>query len=241
MPPAARSVHQGERGNLRREFMHGVRFTFGNLVTRTVLLVYVIVLFGAGALNALYIFFVTQDLHAPQEAIGSFPVVLGAGLVLGSLLGGPIAKRVGLTRIFWTSIILLGITAIALAWQTALIPGLICAFLVGIPNGMMNIALMPLVLGVTPREMVGRVMNLIEPSMTVAQVVSIAIFGTLASTIFSDFHARVLGQSLDVYAGLIVLASLLCIFVGIYAYLSLRRARVSPTAIKAESALLGAS
>ncbi len=226
-PPSARSVKRGERGNVRREFIAGLRFAFGNLVTRTLLITLVIVLFGSGAINALFVFFVAQDLHASQQAIGLFPVLLGVGAVLGSLLGGMLAKRIGLVRIFWGSIILVGIAAIALSRQTALIPGLVCAFLVGIPNGGLNVALMPLVLRVTPKEMVGRVMNVIEPAMTVAQVTSIAIFGTLASTVFASFHADLLGQVLDAYDALILLAGLLCLLAGALAFTSLRRADLS--------------
>jgi len=150
--------------------------------------------------------------------------------VLGSLLGGVLAKRIGLARIFWGSIVLVGIAAIALSRQTALIPGLVCAFLVGIPNGGLNVALMPLVLRVTPKEMVGRVMNVIEPAMTVAQVTSIAIFGTLASTVFASFHADLLGQALDAYDALILLAGLLCLLAGVIAFTSLRHADVTPRA-----------
>lgn len=225
-PRSARSVKQGERGNLRREFLDGLRFALGNLVTRTLLIVFVIVLFGSGAINALFVFFVAQDLRAPQAAIGLFPVVLGVGMVLGSLLGGVLAKRVGLIRIFWASIFLVGFAAIALSRQTALIPGLVCAFLVGIPNGGLNVALMPLVLRVTPKEMVGRVMNVIEPAMTVAQVTSIAIFGTLASTAFASLHTSLLGQVFDAYDALILLAGLLCLVGGAIAFASLRGIRL---------------
>ena len=226
-PPSARSVKRGERGNVRREFVAGLRFALGNLVTRTLLITLVIVLFGSGAINALFVFFVAQDLHASEQAIGLFPVLLGVGAVLGSLLGGVLAKRIGLVRIFWGSIVLVGIAAIALSRQTALVPGLVCAFLVGIPNGSLNVALMPLVLRVTPKEMVGRVMNVIEPAMTVAQVTSIAIFGTLASTVFASFHADLLGQAFDAYDALILLTGLLCLLAGALAYTSLRRADVT--------------
>ncbi|HEX5547028.1 MAG TPA: MFS transporter, partial [Ktedonobacterales bacterium] len=177
---------------------------------------------------ALFVFFVAQDLHASEQVIGLFPVVLGVGAVLGSLLGGVLAKRIGLVRIFWGSVVVVGIVAIVLSRQTELIPGLICAFLVGIPNGSLNVALMPLVLRVTPKEMVGRVMNVIEPAMTVAQVTSIAIFGTLASTVFASFHADLLGQAFDAYDALILLAGLLCLLAGAFAYTSLRRADVTP-------------
>lgn len=231
-PPSARSVAIGERGNVRREFIAGLRFSLSNLITRTLLIVFVIVLFGSGAINALFVFFVTQDLHAPQAAIGSFPVVLGVGLVLGSLLGSVLTKRIGLTRIFWLSIILVGIAAIALSLQTSLIPGLITAFLVGMPNGFMNVALMPLVLYATPKAMVGRVMAVIEPAMTVAQVASIAVFGTLASTVFSGVHVSLLGHVFDTYNTLILIAGLFCLLGGAIAFVNLRRVRITPGAEK---------
>ncbi|HEU5442033.1 MAG TPA: MFS transporter [Ktedonobacterales bacterium] len=221
-PPSARSVAAGRRGSVRGEFFEGVRFSLGNLVIRTLLVVYVIVLFGSGAINALFVFFLSEDLHAPAAAIGVFPVALGVGLVLGSILGGALARRVGLTRIFWISVVLLGICAITLSRQTSLAAALVLAFLLGIPNGVMNVALMPLVLHVTPKELVGRVMTVLEPAMTVAQVASMAVFGTLASTVFFGFKASVLGAKFDTYNVLILIPGLLCLLAGAIAFASLR-------------------
>jgi MFS family permease len=227
-PPSARSVKEGERGNVRREFVNGLRFAFGNLVIRTLLIALTIVLFGSGAINALFVFFLANNLHAPKEAIGVFPVVLGAGLVLGSILGAPLARIVGLTRIFWSSILLIGVFAIVLARQTAFVPGLIFGFLLGVPNGAMNVAIMPLVLKVTPREMVGRVMTVLEPSMTVAQIASVAIFGTLAGTVLSNFHLQILGQTFGTYDMLILLPGVLCLVAGAIAFASFRRVTIVP-------------
>lgn len=235
-PPAARSVQAGERGNVRREFVAGIHFSLGNIVIRTMLIVYTVVLFGSGAINALLVFFISQDLHAPKEAIGIFPIVLGLGLLVGSILGGALAKRVGLTRLFWLAIVMLGIAAIALSRQTSLMPGLVCGFLVGVPNGIMNVALMPLVLHVAPREMVGRVMAVLEPTMMVAQIASIAVFGTLASTVFSTFHLTIAGMTFSTYDILILLPGILCIFAGIFAGVSLRRVRIMPGEKKPDEA-----
>ena len=229
-PPSTRSVKQGEHGSVRREFFTGLRFSLSNLVIRTLLIVFTIVLFGSGAINALFVFFLKQDLHAPQAAVGAFPVALGVGLVLGSILGAPLSRRVGLTRIFWISIFLMGIAAIALSRQTALAPALFIAFLLGIPNGAMNVALMPLVLHVTPKAMVGRVMTVLEPAMTLAQIASIAIFGTLASTVFSNFSARVLGAAFDTYDLLILIPGVLCLLAGGIAFVSLRHISITPGA-----------
>jgi MFS family permease len=227
-PASASSVRTGERGNLRREFFEGIRFALGNVVIRTLLIVYSIVLFGSGAINALLVFFLAQDLHAPKEAIGIFPVVLGVGLLVGAILGGALARRVGLTRIFWLAILWLGIAAIVLSRQTSLLPGLVWGFLVGVPNGIMNVALMPLVLHVTPRAMVGRVMAVLEPTMMVAQIASIAVFGTLASTVFSAFHLRLWGMTFGTYDMLILLPGILCLGAAAIAGVSLRRVRITP-------------
>lgn len=234
-PPAARSVQAGERGDLRREFLNGLRFSLGNLVIRTLLIVYTIVLFGSGAINALLVFFLADDLHAPKAAIGVFPVVIGGGLLVGSILGGALAKRFGLVRIFWPSVILIGLCAIALSRQSSLIPGLILGFLLGIPNGVMNVVLMPMVLHVTPRAMVGRVMTVLEPAMMVAQIASVAVFGTLASTILSHFHATVLGQTFGTYDLLILIPGLLCLLAGTIAAMSLRRITLTPVAEKTDA------
>ncbi len=225
-PLAARSVKAGERGDIRREFVNGLRFSLGNLVIRTLLIVYTLVLFGSGAINALLVFFLSQTLHAPREAIGVFPVVIGAGLVLGSIIGGGLARRVGLTRIFWVSVILIGIFAIALSRQASLAPGLIFGFVLGVPNGIMNVALMPMVLRVTPREMVGRVMTVLEPTMMVAQIASVAVFGTLASTVFSHFHASVLGLAFGTYDTLVLIPGILCLLAGAIAFASLRHVAI---------------
>ena len=76
-------------------------------------------------------------------------------------------------------------------------------------------------------EMVGRVMTVIEPAITVAQVASIAIFGTLASTVFSGFHVVALGQAIDAYDALILLAGLLCLLAGVIAFANLRHVRIA--------------
>jgi MFS family permease len=225
-PPSARSVKEGERGNVRREFIGGLRFSFSNVVIRTLLIVMTIVLFGGGAINALFVFFLSQDLHAPRAAIGIFPVVLGLGLVLGSILGSALARRIGLTRIFWIAVILMGIFAVVLSRQTTFALALVFGFLFGVPNGIMNVAIMPLVLHVTPREMVGRIMTVLEPSMMVAQIASVAVFGTLASTVFSNLSVSVLGMTFGTYDLLILIPGLLCLFAGVLALVSFRRVRI---------------
>ena len=74
VPSSARSVTNGERAHFGREFLAGLRFFFES-GPKTILIAGVIVLFGAGAINALDIFFTTQNLHA---TIPEYGVLSGA-------------------------------------------------------------------------------------------------------------------------------------------------------------------
>jgi len=65
-------------------------------------------------------------------------------------------------------------------------------------------------------------MTVLEPAMTAAQVASVAVFGTLASTIFSGFHASVLGVTFDTYDLLILIPGVLCVLAGVIAFVGLR-------------------
>ncbi len=100
-------------------------------------------------------------------------------------------------------------------------------FFVGVLNAGINIALGPIVLHVTPRALVGRVSAVLLPVMTLAQVLSIALAGYLASTVLADFHASVLGQPLGPIDTIFLIAGALATLGGLYAMGSLRGLRLT--------------
>lgn len=85
-PVSARSVVADEKGHMAREFSVGLRCFFRSRVLRTILMTFVVPLLGAGALNALYDFFLTQNLHAPVSSPGLFTVILGTSLLCGAVM-----------------------------------------------------------------------------------------------------------------------------------------------------------
>ena len=59
---------------------------------------------GASALNALDIFFVLRNLHAPVNLYGFLETAQGAGAIAGAVLAGMLAQRLGLVRVFTSSL-----------------------------------------------------------------------------------------------------------------------------------------
>jgi MFS family permease len=227
-PPAARSVEESSRAHFLSEFIQGIRFYFSNRILTTILISFVVVMLGAGAFNALAIFFITDNLHADPAWYGPAVAFVGLGIIGGALLGTALAKSVGMTRLFWMSLLVLGVSVLVLARQTTLVAGMILYFVFGMAQGPGNVVITPLVLHVTPRELVGRVTAVMEPAITLASVVSMVVVGALDSTVLAGFHTTLLGIDFGPVDTIYTIMALLTIVAGVYAMLRLRGVRVEP-------------
>ena len=240
-PRQTESTERAPHAGFLREWVQGVRFYFGNHVLTALLVAAVIAIFGAGALNALGVFFVTQNLRAAPTIYGVFDSVYAVGALLGAVLGGVFAQRIGLTRLVWLSLLLLGVCILVYSRLTSVPPALAVLFVAGIPQATLNIAIGPLVLRVTPRELLGRVMAVLNPMITGASLASIAIAGYLASTALHGFHARVAGLELGPLDTIFGVAGLLVVVGALYAAIALRAAGGEAAAQSLPIAVAGAA
>ena len=188
----------------------------------TILLAGIVALLGAGATNALDLFFVTQNLHTSASFYGLLGAAAGAGALLGAISASVYAQRVGVARMFWVALVMLGALIIVYARLTSFYPALAANMLLGFWNGPINVAIEPLILHVTKREFVGRVMAVILPTINLASIVSIALAGLLASTLLHGFHATLFGITFGPIDTIFVGAGLLIILGGVYAMVNLR-------------------
>ncbi len=95
------TARQQQGGSFWRELWAGFRFFFSNRVLVTLLLAIIVAVSGASALNTLDVFFATQNLHATTAMYGLIGGVFGLGSILGSLIFGMTAQRIGLARTLW--------------------------------------------------------------------------------------------------------------------------------------------
>jgi MFS family permease len=225
-PPAARSIEADQETHFLGEFSQGLRFYFSNRILTTILISFVVVMLGAGAFNALAIFFITDNLRADPAWYGPAVAVVGGGIIAGALLGTALAKPIGMTRLFWLSLLALGVSVLVLARQTNLVAGMVLYFLFGMAQGPGNVVLTPLVLHVTPRELVGRVTAVLEPAIMLASVLSMVVVGALDSTVLAGFHATILGIRFGPVDTIYTVMALLTILAGIYAMLRLRGVQI---------------
>jgi MFS family permease len=225
-PRAARSVAAGQRSNLLREYVAGLRFYAGNRVLMALLVTGMIIMLGAGALNSLDIFFVTTNLHASAVYYGDLTAANGIGNIVGAILAVVVVARIGSARTIWVSIIALGVLMIVYSRLTSLAPAVALIILVGVPNAWVNAAVGPLMLHVTPRELIGRVAAILTPLMTLMGLLSTALAGYLASTALAGFHLALAGVRFGTYDTIFSAGGLLAVLGGLYGAWSLRGIRL---------------
>jgi MFS family permease len=204
-----------------REFADGIRFLMSSPLLRTMLVVSVLVMLGAGAFNALGIFFLTENLHAAPALFGLVGTTFGAGMLAGSIFSSIVAPRIGLARVFASATISVGILILVLARLNSFLPGLAVIFLLGIVMPALQVTLGPLMLQVTPGELVGRIVSVMGPVTSAAEMISVLLAGFLGSTILKDFHKQVGGVAFGPYDTVLTITGILALLGGIYAALRL--------------------
>ena len=102
------------------------------------------------------------------------------------------------------------------------LPFLVLIALVGIFQAGLNVAAGPLLLHVTPRELVGRVSSVIDPMSSLASIVSIGLAGILASTVLQHLDATLLGLHFGPIDTIFTGTGILVVLGGLYAMVNLR-------------------
>jgi MFS family permease len=184
----------------------------------------VIAMLGMGALNVLMVFFVTGDLHAAAWWLGPMGATIGAGMVLGALLSGWVAGRIGAGRVFCLGLIGCGLALAACSRMTHLSPALVLTGLAGLMVALMTATVPALLLAQVPQEMIGRVMGVFSPLQQLAGIVSMALAGLLASTVLRGVHVVIAGVRFGAVDTVFGAGALLIVAAGLAVIAPLRAA-----------------
>ncbi len=225
--PQAEQAQEGTAtSTVQQEFAEGLQFYRENRLMQTILLSVLIVVLGTGPINAIFVFFVTQNLHVPASLYGTLDTAIGAGALLGALLTAFVASRLGSVRIFWLGLLLVGGLLILLARLTSFPLALAVTFLIGIPLASLNTVVGPLIMHITPQHLLGRVIAVLTPAQSLFNMLSVMLAGALASTLLSHFHATVLGVVFGTYDTIFTGGGILIVLGGVYALINLRHLKM---------------
>lgn len=221
--PARAVDPRPRRASFGSEFRAGLGYFARSPVLRGLAAGAVITMLGAGALNAVVVFFIQRNLHASASWLGAVSGTIGAGAIAGALAVGASAARAGLGRLLWLSLIGGGLALIGLSRCTALLPALGACLLLGVAVGVVNAVTGPLMLRTTPIELIGRISAVFSPLLQVSSVTSMALAGAIASTALTRFHTVIAGITLGPYDTIITISGLMFLAAGLALISPMRR------------------
>lgn len=223
VPPALDVAVEASASGVFRELAEGLRFFRQSRVLVTVAVALVIAALGLGALNALDIFFVTENLGVRADYYGIFSAALGAGMLVGAAISSWFATRIGLERLVWSALATLGLLVVAYARLTNFVPGVVAIFLIGAIVPAINVSVGPILLRETPRAFLGRVSGTINPLVSAASILGMLAGGILYGGALQGFHGRVFGLTIGPLDTIFTGVGALCLLGAAYAFVNLRR------------------
>jgi MFS family permease len=153
--------HDGKAGSMWAELREGLAVVLGNPLLRSIAgCTATSNLFG-NAMQAIYVLYVTRELGLQPAVIGLIFAVMGPGALLGALLAGGLAKRLGLGTTIVGAIAVMGVSNLLVplaGGPTFVLIGILmlAAFLAGVCNPVYNVNQVSLRQAITPDRVQGR-------------------------------------------------------------------------------------
>jgi MFS family permease len=219
------------RVGLRAELTAGFEVIWRTQVLKVLVICALIVNLAAGLLTTLNVFFVQINLHTNAKYYGLVATCTAVGDLIGALAASAVAARLGVNRGFAYGFGVCGAIMLVYARQTDFPVAGALFILMALPISIINVAISPILVAATPRELLGRVAGVIQPLTQATNLVGMAVAGYLASTLLHGFHHQVLGVWMGTYDLIFTCAGLLVMVGALVAWRGLR----SPAAAAAPS------
>jgi len=216
-----------EKKSFFHRFREGVRFYVTNSVLMMILITGILIFAWTSAFQVLGVFFVSQNLHASISWYGFIGMAAGGGFAGGAVFASVFASRVGVTHLFWSSMLVMGMLVICYSRMTHFFPALCIVFLIGCCAAAINVTVSPIAMHVTPRALIARVVSVLTPVMTLASMLYSLLIGWLISSVLRNFHVTILGMSFGPIDMIYFLTGCLALLGGFYAMVKVRGVRLA--------------
>ena len=172
-----------KRDTTWQDLVEGARFASRSLLLKGIMLGAAFAMLALGAINVLFVPFLSSVFGASAGAMGTMMFALGAGMLVGGIFLGTLGRRIAPLRTAVGSMLLLGIAAILFGRSPDYGTALIVVPFVGMTLPPLTAALQTLLQrGVKP-SMLGRASSVVEMSMGLANLVSMGAAGLVGNLV----------------------------------------------------------
>lgn len=189
------------------DLVEGARFASRSLLLQGIMLGAAFAMLALGAINVLFVPFLSSVFGAEAGAMGAMMFAMGGGMLIGGIFLGTLGRRIAPLRTAVGSMLMLGFAAILFGRAPDYNSALIIVPFVGMTIPPLTAALQTLLQRGVEASMLGRASSVVEMSMGLANLVSMGAAG-LVGNIVGLRNAFVMGGGLigmgAVASGLIV-------------------------------------
>lgn len=193
---------QGEprTSSVRADIAEGLRYVLGHPVLRNISFMMAMVNFFGSTIQAQLVLFAYQRLEATDTQVGWLYAAGSVGVIVISLLAGPLRRRYPFSKVALTALMVSGIFTVILAYITNLNLALVIWALTVGTGTLFNINTSSLRQAIVPNELLGRVLTIAGVLAWSAIPVGAFLGGWLIETT---------GQTVAIFAGIGVITTLI--------------------------------
>lgn len=178
--PKGAGAGQPSTSTLREDMREGIRFVRSESGLKKLLAAFALIGLGAGLVQPLEIFIVTERLGLSPDNVQWFAAADGLGLLIGALVAASFTALLNFRYLFPAAVVFLGVTYVveALSVWPVLTGGF--RFANGVLLAILNTAVGTYVIAKIPSEMVGRVSGIVTPLSMGALLIGTSLSGPLS-------------------------------------------------------------
>ncbi|QJD86496.1 MFS transporter [Cohnella herbarum] len=180
--PKGKTGDANVSSTLREDLREGVRFMRGESQLKRLFLAFSLIGLGAGLVQPLEIFIVTERLGLSPDKVQWFAAADGFGLLLGALLAVAFTGLLKLRYLLPAAVAFMGVTYVVEALSVWPVATGAFRFANGVMMAIVNTAVGSYVIARIPAEMIGRVNGLMMPLFMGALLLGTSASGILSNT-----------------------------------------------------------
>ena len=168
---------------LHNDMMAGIKFIFTHETLAFVIVAMSAAMFAISCFGPLIAIYVRDDLHANSTAFGIINAMIGVGMIIGTLNMSRLPATLSKSQLILLGLLTMGVFVLLLAgWRSQFGAG-IGMFGIGLGVIFVFVSAQTLMQGQTPMEMMGRVSGSLMASLSWAQLIGLALSGSVVHAI----------------------------------------------------------
>lgn len=190
------------RGRFWRDAELGIKTVFSLPQFRLVVLSNIVMMLGAGFLNALLYVFASKELGASDVEYGLMNSCIAAGAMLGALAGGRLKVKSAshLIPVMMSGLALTGFGAALMGASRSIIASMAFLGVIGAGNSIYNIFAVTAIQTSLPGDILAKAMGFMSTATTMASLVMLAVAGSLGDRLNTSVLLIAAGTISAVYS-----------------------------------------